>query len=347
MSPLCLLSFFYQGVVALRLKFYEWGIFSVRSLPCKVISVGNLTLGGTGKTPFVALLAEWLKARGIPPAILSRGYGGTFRGPFDVVTDGEKLLMDAQQAGDEPFLLAKQMKGIPVIVGKNRFQSGRWAIERFPSEVLILDDGYQHLSLHRDVNLLLLNDSSPFGNGYLLPRGILREPISQIKRADAIVLTKSGLSDNINKIKELLEERKLKIPIFRAAYEPCGVKRLGEGNIWPPKFLEGKKVLAFAGLADPQSFKDLIRQMGVQVLSMEVFADHHRYTPNDWSRLHGKAKAIQAEGLVTTEKDEVKIESLGCGSLPLWIVSIRHIFLGEDQRRFEMFLLSRLGRGHE
>lgn len=346
MSPLCLLSFFYQWVVRLRVKFYEWGIFSTHSLPCKVISVGNLTSGGTGKTPFVDLLAEWLKARGIQPAILIRGYGGDFRGPFGAVTDGETLLMDAQQAGDEPYLLAKKRKGIPVIVGKNRFQSGRWALQKFQSEVLILDDGYQHLALKRDVNILLLNASFPFGNGYLLPRGALREPVSQIKRADAIVLTKCNISDNINKIKELLKKIHLEIPIFRVTYEPLAVKRLGENHTFPPKFLEGKKVLAFAGLADPESFKDLIHQMGAQILSMEFFADHHCYTADDWSRLQRKAKAIHAEGLVTTEKDAVKVKSLGCGSLPLWIVSIGHIFLGDDQVRFEKFLLSRLGRAN-
>ncbi len=344
LSPLYLLSFFYAGVVLLRVKFYSWGLFRSRALPCKVISVGNLTTGGTGKTPFVCLLAEWVKAMGFRTAVLSRGYGGNYSRPLAVVTDGEKILLEAHEAGDEPYLLAEKMRGIPFIVGPDRFRSGEHAVNRFQSEVLILDDGYQHLALKRDLNLLLLNSSAPFGNGYLLPRGILREPLSQLSRADAIILTKSSMSDSINKLMDLLKKKKLDIPIFRADYEAEDVRILGGNQALTPTFLQGKKVMAFSGIAEPESLSHTLCQMKAEVISMEVFADHHWYSAEDWRELLAKAERIGATGLVTTEKDGVKLKAFRPGRLPVWVISVKHSFQGEDQGRFEKFILSRLGR---
>jgi tetraacyldisaccharide 4'-kinase len=166
--------------------------------------VGNITLGGTGKTPFVILLAELFQGRGIPAAILSRGYKGSFSGPLGLVTDGKNNFMDVRQAGDEPYLLSRRLRGVPVFIGRERSLSGQAAVEKFQARVVILDDGFQHLPLKRDVNILLVDARTPFGNGWLFPRGALREPLDQVKRADAVILTKVDLSDNIEKLKEKL-----------------------------------------------------------------------------------------------------------------------------------------------
>ena len=202
LAPLGLLSFFYGWVLEARLFLFRRGIYKTHSLPCKVISVGNLTLGGTGKTPFVRLIAEMVRDRGYRTAILSRGYKGKFQGPHEIVSDGERVFMDAAKAGDEPCLLAEKLRGIPIIVGRERWVSGQFAVDRFRTEVAILDDGFQHLSLKRDLNLLLIDSASPFGNGKLFPRGVLREPLDQIARADAITLTKTRSDDNIKILKK-------------------------------------------------------------------------------------------------------------------------------------------------
>lgn len=344
LSPLCLLSFFYEGIVTLRVKFYSWKLLRTRSLPCPVISVGNLTTGGTGKTPLVYFLAEWLKGKGFRTAVLSRGYGGKYSQPLGVVTDGQNILMDVRQAGDEPFLLAEKMQGIPLVIGRDRFRTGQYAIEKYRSEILILDDGYQHLALKRDVNILLLDSARPFGNGYLLPRGMLREPTHQLIRADAIILTKSSMSDNINKLKELLRPKGRSIPVFQVDYQPGEVRVFGGDQKLLPGFLEGKKIMAFAGVAEPESFRHTLIQLKAEILAMEVFPDHHWYTVEDWSQLLAKAERNGSEGLLTTEKDWVRIKAFRPGNLPLWVLSVRHSFPGEDQVRFEQFLLSRLGR---
>ncbi len=239
--PLFLFSLLYGLVVSLRILLYQKGIFQSRSLPCKVISVGNITLGGTGKTPFVCWLAERIQGEGYRVAVLSRGYKGNFSGSFSLVSDGERTLCDVRQGGDEPYLMAQKLKGIPVIVGPQRWISGRYAVERFRTEVVILDDGFQHLPLKRDLDLLLIDSSLPFGNGHLFPRGILREPLSGLSRADALILTKVGQSGNIKKIKENLSRKGLDQSIFQVDFAP-GEIRVGErGCIQSPESLQGKK----------------------------------------------------------------------------------------------------------
>ncbi len=346
LSPLCLLSFFYGFLMSFRVQIYSWRILASHSLPCKVISVGNLTLGGTGKTPLVYSLAEILKGKGVRIAILSRGYGGNYPGKIGVVTKGEEILMTPQQAGDEPYLLAEKLKGIPVIIGQDRFQTGRYAIDHFQSEVLILDDGYQHLSLKRDVNLLLLDSSAPFGNGYIFPRGMLREPKSQISRADAVILTKGDLSDNIINLKENFLRREREIPFFQVHYEPLEIRAWVEKRSFPPEYVKGKKVLAFSGLGNPESFERILRQLQVNLLGTETFPDHHWYTLQDWERIFKKAEQLGVDGLVTTEKDWVRVKDFHSASLPLWAISIRHVFPGKDLGRFEKFILANLGLAH-
>lgn len=344
-TPLCLLSFFYGLAVSARLSFYARGIFRTHALPCKVVSVGNITLGGTGKTPFVYLLSEMIRAKGFRVAILSRGYKGKFKGSFAVVTDGERILMDAQEAGDEPYLLAKKLREVPVIVGKERWLSGKYAVDKFKTEVLILDDGFQHLSLKRDLNLLLLDSASPFGNGYLFPRGVLREPLEQLSRADALILTKVAECANIKILKQNLKRALDGHPIFEVDYAPEEVWVQGKKLSLPPASLKGKRILAFSGIAKPESFRHTLVSLEAKIVRIEAFPDHHWYVQKDVHRLWEKAAELQVDALVTTEKDLVRLKDYPMGLPMLWVLSIQHVFRENDQPLFEKFLFSRLGSG--
>ncbi len=345
LAPLCLLSFFYGRMMAARVFLYSKRIFRSQALPCKVVSVGNITLGGTGKTPFACLIAEMVRGRGYRAAILSRGYGGKFKEPFRLVSDEEHLLMEVREAGDEPYLLAERLKGIPVIVGRRRWAAGRFALEKFGSQVIILDDGFQHLALKRDLDLLLIDSAALFGNGCLIPRGVLREPLSQLSRANAFILTKVDQSGNISNLKENLVRGHQDRPVFRVTYAPEKILVYGKETFNPVQTLKGKRVLAFCGIARPESFGQILLSLKTQIIAQETFPDHYWYGPKDWERLFDRAKYLKADALVTTEKDLVRLKNL-CAkpeSIPLWAICIRHVFPEGDQEQFEKFFFSRLG----
>ncbi len=306
--------------------------------------MGNLTLGGTGKTPFVILLAEMVRRRGYRTAILSRGYKGKYEGPCALVSDGDRVLMDPPQAGDEPCLLARKLEGVPVIVGRERWVAGRFAIDRFRTEVLILDDGFQHLALNRDLNFLLLDSFSPFGNGKLFPRGELREPLSQVRRADALVLTKGGADDMIINLGKRFMNLSEGRPVFRAWYEPEEIKVWGQETVLSCLNLKKRRILAFSGLARPESFEKTLRGLEAEIVQFETFPDHYAYEGKDLERLREEALRAGAEAMVTTEKDMVRIQDFPLGTIPLWALSVRHVFPGEDLARFETFLFERLGQ---
>ncbi|MGB9699050.1 MAG: tetraacyldisaccharide 4'-kinase [Thermodesulfobacteriota bacterium] len=342
LSPLALLSFLYKQAVTTRLLLYSSGLIKVKSLPLKVISVGNITMGGTGKTPLVIGLAEMLKESSCPISILSRGYKGKYKGKVLLVADHEKIWAQPEQCGDEPYLLAKKLPGIPIIVGVDRYLSGLYAFQNFQSKILILDDGFQYLSLKRDLNLLLLDSTLPFGNGWLFPRGILREPINQIKRADAVILTKAGQSANILILKEKLLNIKKEMLTFATDYTPSKIWMV-EGKFYAPEFLKGKKVLAFCGIGRPLSFKETLIKLEPKFLEVEVFPDHHWYKEKDWQRLHAKAKEMKADILLTTEKDWIRLQDFPLGPVPLGVLIIRHSFLNDDEISFKKFVFSKLG----
>ena len=347
LSPLCLLSFFYGAWVRLRVFFYQRGFFRTHALPCKVVSVGNLTMGGTGKTPFVALIAELIEGKGIRTAILSRGYKGSFSGPFGMVTDGQTVLMDVRQAGDEPYFLSKKLKGVPVLIGKERHLSGQAAIERFQARAVILDDGFQHLPLKRDLNLLLVDSRTPFGNGWLFPRGVLREPLKEAKRADAVILTKADLSDNIENLKEKILQWTSGCPIFAVRYAPIGIWDQVNERALPLEILREKKILAFTGIGSPVSFRRSLENLGARITGFNAFLDHYWYQPEDFSRLLREGEERGVEALVTTEKDSVRLEGFPKGRIPLWVLSVRHEFIGKGRKQFEEFLWSKLDQGEK
>jgi tetraacyldisaccharide 4'-kinase len=344
LAPLSIFSLLYGWAVSARVFLYERGIFQARSLPCKVISVGNLTMGGTGKTPFVDLVAGMVRQKGYRVAVISRGYKGHYQGDYALVSDGERTHLDPRRAGDEPFLLARKLRGIPVIVGSNRRLAGQYAVERFQAEVLILDDGFQHLALKRDVDLLLLDSSGPFGNGRLFPRGELRESWKQGRRADALILTKGGGSDNINNLGKRFMNLSRGRPTFKVRYEPQILQAWGEERAMPAQDLKGKKIWAFCGLAKPVSFDNTLRGLGAEILHFEAFSDHYSYREKDLGRLQTDSRRAGAEAMVTTEKDAVRLGGFNRGPVPLWVLSVGHVFSGDDRVRFETFLFERLGR---
>lgn len=297
------LSILYGMMVALRNHLYDRGILKQVKLPHPVISIGNITAGGTGKTPMTVLTANGLKARGFRPAVLSRGYGGNLKTSGNIVSDGTNILLGPDAAGDEPVLIAAAAPGIPVLTGPDRYVSGQSAIEKFGADVLILDDAFQHRRLFRNVNIVLLDEDKPFGNGHLLPAGPLRELPAALNRADVIVAT--GISRGGKKRKNpALPDI---MPVFRARYQPLDIIQGKDNHILPPGALQGKKIYAFTGIAAPDKFCATLEELGATIIKFLAFPDHYFYKQDDVQAITGEAKALDAEMVITTEKDGVKL----------------------------------------
>jgi len=305
-SPLLIASFMYRGAVILRNHFYDAGIFHAQSMKCRVISVGNIIVGGTGKTPVVIMLAGMLKEHGYRPAILSRGYGGKKERHTGVVSDGHDILMGANEAGDEPVLIANSLKGVPVIIGKERFPAGELAVERFGADVLILDDAFQHRRLSRDIDIVLLDSENPFGNGLMLPRGGLREPQKGLQRADAIIFTSTeGSADPAADNMPAVEIPQL--PTFRGYRRARGLIGGEAQDILPLEYLKGKRICAFSGIANPDSFRNILGPLCGEITAFIPFPDHHVYTGGDIEHILEACRDSRAELILTTEKDGIKL----------------------------------------
>jgi tetraacyldisaccharide 4'-kinase len=311
--PLTLLSLPYGGVVRLRTFLYSTGVLETKRLLYPVISVGNITVGGTGKTPLVMTMARGLVRRGISVAILSRGYKG--KNVSDpIVSDGQNIFLSPEESGDEPYLLSQSLKGIPVLVGKDRFTSAKVALQRFKIQGFLLDDAFQHLPLHRDLNILLIDSRIGFGDQYLLPRGILREPLAQLRRAHLFLLTKVEHPEECQVLETKLLQVHPAAPIFHSHYEPLGL--VGPKGEWEaPHSLKGKKGFVFSGIANPDSFSSLLRKCGMEIVEEAIFPDHHRYTEKDLSSIREKSRGT--DRVVTTEKDMLKLKDLDLASLSL------------------------------
>jgi tetraacyldisaccharide 4'-kinase len=323
----------YGLAVGLRLWLYEAGLLKSRSLPAWVISVGNLTVGGTGKTPTVLLIARALAARQWRVAVLSRGYRGRYQDAVNLVSDGMHLLLGPSQAGDEAFLLAKSLPGVPVLVGRDRWLLGRYAVEKLRSQVLILDDGFQHLGLNRDVNLLLLDTEQPWGNGFLLPAGALREPKSQVGRATAFLLTRPG-SGGLSLMEELVRTYPGR-PVFAARHQPVSLSALDGESGWPPDYLKGRRVVAFCGLARPLSFLETLAGLGAEVVLFIQWPDHYQPQLKDVELIRAKARELGVSEAVTTSKDAVKLAGGAMvldkeDSLRVWVLDVEMDLLASD-----------------
>ncbi len=297
-----------------------------KRLPFRVISIGNITLGGTGKTPAAIAVAEEAKKRGFQPVILTRGYKGTAQGPC-FVTKGEKPLLTAAQAGDEPLLMAERLSGVPIVKGADRYEAGMYAIEAgegqkakageesvfslLPSAispiVFILDDGFQHWKLYRDRDIVLIDARNPFGSRKLFPVGRLREPLIGLNRADVIMITKAKRED-AGLIAEIRWYNK-RSPIFFSDHRIVAVKS-GSGEKKQPDCLQGRKVFCFCGLADPESFRNTVTGSGAEIAGMKAYRDHHRYCQQDLAEIVKECRSSGASWIVTTDKDMVKLRNL-------------------------------------
>jgi tetraacyldisaccharide 4'-kinase len=320
-------------VVHTRSLFYSLNLFKTKSLPCPVISVGNITVGGTGKTPLTIALAKELRGRGIRVAILSRGYKGK-KNSEPVVSDGKTIFLSPNESGDEPLLMAQVCKDIPVLVGKDRFMNGQIALQRFGVQGLLLDDGYQYLPLQRNLNILLIDSHIGFGDEHLLPRGILREPLSHLRRANLFLLTKLEGPKISQRLEKKIREIHPTAQVFHSHYEPTSlVGPQGEQEEFHS--LKGKKILALSGIANSNYFSFLLRKCGVEIVREVVFPDHYLYTSKDLSFIEEKAKGVDC--IVTTEKDMVKLKRLIIDHLPLRALRIE-LKIWEEKEFYQMVM---------
>lgn len=339
------LSYIFSFCTQLRLFLYKNRILKSRSLGCLVVVVGNLTVGGTGKTPVVEKFARNLVSRGRKVAILSRGYKSKpeplyrrfFRWithaevvPPKVVSDGKNVLLDSEVAGDEPFMLAKNLPGVVVLVDKDRVKAGRYAIEKFGVDTLILDDGFQYLKLKGRLNLLLVDKTNPFGNGHLLPRGNLREPIKHLKRASYVFLTKSDGSIN-SELEATIRKFHPNVEIIECSHKPQYLKSFTNSeDLISVDGLQGKRVAAFSGIAVPESFEQFLLNLGAKLVEKEQFLDHHRFTQEELDLFFSRAQAAGAELIVTTEKDAVRLPSTLKSPIPLYYLRLEIEILKGD-----------------
>ena len=300
-------SFLYGIGIRFRLWAYRTGLFKGRSLPGFVLSIGNITCGGTGKTPATIMLAKWASDEGYRVAVLSRGHGGKYRTKVHEVSDGKDIKSNSLLSGDEPILLARELKGIPVILSKKRYLAGMYAHKKYGTDFFILVDGFQHLELKRDLDLVLIDARSPFGNCRILPAGPLREPVDQLQRADAFIITRAGIGDAAKRSGEILEKRFPSIPIFSADHQPVKLIFPHRNEYRSPDFLKDKRVLAFAGIAYPETFRETLINLGTAPVYFKGFRDHHRFKREEIEDLILKAEKVGADYILTTEKDWVKI----------------------------------------
>jgi tetraacyldisaccharide 4'-kinase len=301
----------YGLAARVRAAAYRHGWLARRSLSVPVISVGNLTVGGTGKTPVVIWVVQRLLATGRRVAVLSRGYRRQSTASRLLVSDGRQLLARPNEAGDEPYLIAERCGGAIVAVGADRYETGRWVLDRQPVDCVVLDDGFQHVALKRDVDLLLVDSSDPHGLDALLPAGRLREPLSAAARSTALLLTRA---DNVAEVKAVWDRLRPHLeagrPAIRVLFRMDKLIELGTGTIYEPATVAGRVGFAFSGIAKARSFRSLLERYGVKVAGDIVFRDHHHYSSENMAQIRLAAMRCGAELILTTEKDAVKVTPL-------------------------------------
>jgi len=321
MMPLGVL---YRAVTRARLAAYRSGIFSVSKLPAPVISVGNITTGGTGKTPMVEwvcrVLANQINPKEVKVCVLTRGYGRANPQAHVLVSDGTQVLVEERQAGDEPLLLAKNLLGVAaVIANADRIAAGQWAIEKLGAQAFVLDDGFQHLRTGRDLDIVTIDATNPWGDGGLLPHGRLREEVTGLSRADCIVITRAEQVESLDYLKQSLQKL-TSAAIFTSRMVTRRLRTI-EGDIADKNALSTESIGAFCGIGNPASFFTHLQMEDWRLVFTEVFTDHHLYKQMELDALIEKAKVAGATALVTTAKDAVKLASLNIAS-PCYVLEI-------------------------
>lgn len=352
------LALVYERAVQMRLGFYRRRLLRPQELGCPVVSIGNLTVGGTGKTPVAEMLARELHRRGRRVAILSRGYKSVPR-PFmqrlrnklskhvdlfppRIVSDGKRVLLDSRRAGDEPHMLAKNLPGVCVLVDKDRVKSGLHALRHFDSDLLLLDDGLQYQRLRHRIDIVLVDRQAPFGNERLLPRGTLREPPANLRRASYIIVTKCGPEPDTQLLGRL---RKLNrtAAIIECNHAPRHWEDIKTGRHYPLDHLRGRHVGAMSGIARPESFEEGVRELGANVEITKAFADHHRFTKKEILRFLEWCDRRSLDALVTTEKDAVRFPEIDNPPVPMLFLRVEIEILRGREHWEE--LLGRLAGG--
>lgn len=318
-AVLSVLAAGYGGALAVQDALYRHGVRRPRWPGCPVVSVGNLTVGGTGKTPAVELAVRTLLDLGARPAVVSRGHRRQ-GGGIQVVADTASIRLEARDAGDEPFLLARRLPRVPVIVGRDRYAAACLARERFAATVVVLDDGLQHRSIARDLEVVMVRARRPWGNGRLFPRGPLREPLPALGRADLLVAT--GEDDGLAEVRAAAALHAPRAPLLRARHVAVECFEAHRLEPRPLDTLAGAPLVAFAGIAWPPGFESTLRGLGVNIVDNVEFQDHHWYTRSDLAGLDSRAASAGAEGLVTTEKDWVRLHALPLPACPVFVVSV-------------------------
>lgn len=334
-SPLlAFLSFLYGLGVRGRLWGYKSGLLKRNTLPGFVVSIGNLTAGGTGKTPAVAMLAKWAREEGYRVAVLSRGYGGRYRSKVLEISDGSTIKAHPRESGDEAYLLAEHLRGVPVVLSRKRFLAGKFAHEKYRTDFFILDDGFQHLSLGRDLDIVLIDAVSPFGNGHLLPWGPLREPVGELGRANVFIITRTRGGKKGSRAAELLKERFPATPVYYSDHVPERVVFPSKRRSHDHRFLRGKRVIGFAGIAKPKEFKDTLLSLGAEVVGFQTFPDHHPFNIRQMQALMDLRGDLGAEILITTAKDWARISSFAPYCPELAYLDIEFAFSGVRHEEF-------------
>jgi len=341
------LSMIFAVLVQTRLLLYRKGIHRPHTLGCQVISIGNLTVGGTGKTPIVEIFARTLQKSGRKVAILSRGYKKdelpflkrlsnkllfrTKQEPPRVVSDGERLLLDSALSGDEPYMLANNLKDVVVVVDKDRVKAGAWAINKYGCDTLILDDGFQYLTLKHRLDIVLVDRTNPFGNWRMLPRGILREPVRNIKRAGFIFITKSN-GDGAEELKKTLRQYNTEAEIVECRHCARFLKNVYSDDVQPLEFLNGMNIAAISGIARPKGFEDELVRLGAKVLYHKRYADHHRYSQQEILDCINRGIQRGAQIIVTTEKDAVRFPKIERRDLPIYYLRVEIEMLSGEEK---------------
>ena len=313
----------YGLIIRCRLWCYRQGWLTTTRLPCRVVSVGNLTVGGTGKTPIVILLTEWLVAKGKRVAILSRGYKRTSTVPHLLVSDGSRILAGPSEAGDEPFLMARRCPRAVVAVGADRVALGRWVLEQYPVDYIMLDDGFQHRALHRDVDLVLLDATDAAGLDALLPSGRLREPLEVLERASAVVITRADSRQDVEAVQQRL--RMVARPsedVIEVVFRPESFRAIGSAEPQTLEWGQGKRAWLVSGIGNSPSFRRSVESMGVEILGETVFEDHHHYCDEEIRQIRATVQTTGSEIVLTTEKDAGKLSPFLRPNDPWWMLRL-------------------------
>ncbi len=348
-TPLRLLlipfSWLYAIGIWVRNRFYALGVFGIQTLPCTVISVGNIAVGGTGKTPAVIAIAGHLQGAGLRVAILLRGYKRKAREGITVVSDGEQVYASARESGDEAYMMARCLSGVPIIVGRERYLAGQIALERFNVDVLLLDDAFQHRQLGRDVDILTIPATHPFGNpARLLPAGTLREPPSALQRADIILLTHADTPEVSVCATEAVKRLAPDALVLESVHQPrhlYPLLREDSGEHQDIEVLKGKRLLAICGIGNPDAFVGTLTRCSPASVELMAFPDHHVYVETDAQRIDAAFQAAAADLVVTTQKDAQKLRSvMEYQELPIAVLVVALVVAGRDEEFTEVLLAS-------